>query len=101
MAPEQCLLCWSWSRGDIKSANCRSRIATAASITNVVFRTISLDSRVIGRPSQEMGYVAAPIVTAVAPDQMVLTYSYKGKPTKSWIFPDGGKPDLCKNRMAR
>src|SRR2546430_15490696 len=34
---------------DIQSANCKSRIATTASMTNVFFRTISLDSRVIRR----------------------------------------------------
>ena len=47
--PQHCILCWSCVMADIQSANCKSRIATTASMTNVFFRTISLDSRVIRR----------------------------------------------------
>src|SRR5258708_21960069 len=50
MEPQHCMLCWSMVIADMQSANCRSRIATTANMTNVFFRTISLDSRVIRRP---------------------------------------------------
>src|SRR6058998_478237 len=105
MDPQHCMLCWSWVMADIQSANCKSRIATAASTRNVVLRTISLNSRVIRRLSQEMECVADPIVTAIIPLKLcptagyferVLTYSCKGMPKKSRTLPDGTKPHLFK-----
>jgi len=41
IVPQHCMLCSSWVMADMQSANCKSKIATTASTTNVVFRSIS------------------------------------------------------------
>jgi hypothetical protein len=51
MEPQHCMLCWSWVMADMQSANGKRRIATKASMTNVMLRGIlssltGIDARV-------------------------------------------------------
>jgi len=54
--PQHCMLCWSSDIADMQSTNGRNRTATTASTKNVVLRTISFNSKKIGRFGRSIGY---------------------------------------------